>query len=167
MDNGVSYVYRISPGVEGIRETLVLMRSIVRQSKADPAVIEAARNLTAHLPPKNWSGEVNALFSFVRDKIRYVLDPNDVETLATPARLLRDRSGDCDDKVTLLAALLEAIGHPTRFVAVGFAPGALTHVYLETKMGDAWIPLETTEPVAMGELPFAPLEVKNRYMIHN
>lgn len=167
MDNGLAFEYRISPGVEGVRETLVLMRSIVRQSKADPTVIVAAREMTSHLASKNWNGEIAALFSFVRDRVRYVLDPNGVETLATPARLLRERTGDCDDKVTLLAALLEAIGHPTRFVAVGFSPGALTHVYLETKAGNAWIPLETTEAVQMGELPFAAAEVKNRYVIHN
>lgn len=163
----MSFEYRISPGVEGIRETLVLMRSIVRKSKSDPVVIEAARSITSHLAPKDWAGEVRALFSFVRDRVRYVMDPNGVETLATPARLLRTKTGDCDDKVTLLASLLEAIGHPTRFVAVGFEPGALTHVYLETKIKDVWIPLETTEPVAMGELPFAQFEVKNRYVIHN
>ena len=167
MDDDLAFEYRISPGVEGVRETLVLMRSIVRKSKADPVVIQTARNLTAHLAPKNWQGEIAALFSFVRDRIRYVLDPNDVETLSSPRHLLKNRSGDCDDLVTLLAALLEAIGHPTRFVAVGFQPGALTHVYLETKAGDAWIALETTEQVAMGELPFARNEVKNRYIVTN
>jgi hypothetical protein len=32
-------------------------------------------------------------------------------------------------------------------------PGTFTHVYVETRIGDKWIGLETTEPVAMGWKP--------------
>ena len=163
----VDFEYRISTGVEGVRETMALMRSIVRKGKADPAVIVKARSLTAFAGAKDWRAEVAALHRYVRDSIRYVMDPNGVETLSTPARLIEIGAGDCDDKATLLAALLEAVGHPTRFVAIGLSGGTLDHVYVETKIGDTWIPLETTEPVEAGELPFAPDEVKNRYVVHN
>lgn len=163
----VDFEYRISPGVEGVRETMVLMRSIVRKAKADPAVIEKARSLTGFLGNKDWRGEVTALHRYVRDSIRYVMDPNGVEMLTTPMRLIEIGAGDCDDKSILLASLLESVNHPTRFVAVGLSSGTLEHVYVETKVGDAWIPLETTEPIEAGELPFGPDEVKNRYVIHN
>lgn len=167
MNETVNYEYRISPGIEGVRETLALMRSIVRKAKADPRVIEQARALTRTVPFKDWKAEAAALHRYVRDQIRYVMDPNGVETLSTPARLMELGSGDCDDKVTLLAALLESVGHPTRFIAIGLAPGELSHVYLETKIGDAWIPLETTELIEAGALPFTSDEVKNRYVVHN
>lgn len=163
----VNYTFRISPGIEGIRETLALMRSIVRRSKADPRIVMKARLLTQHCAAKDWRGETNACFLFVRDRIRYIMDPVDVEALTTPTRLMDIGQGDCDDKATLLCALLESIGHPTRFVAIGFEPGALSHVYVETRLGATWIPLETTERVAMGELPFDPATVKNRYTVHN
>jgi len=163
----IDFEYRISTGVEGVRETMMLMRSIVRQGKSDPKVITQARSLVDSVPLKDWRGQAVAIHRYVRDHIRYVMDPTGVETLSTPARLMEIGSGDCDDKVTLLAALLEALGHPTRFIAVGFSPGELSHVYVETKIGDAWIPLETTEPIEAGALPFAPDEVKNRYVVHN
>ena len=167
LTNDRNQVFRISEGSEGVRETLVLMRSIVRKAKSDPLVITTARSITRMVPQKNWRGEVEALFRFVRDRIRYVMDPNDVEALSTPERLLSIGAGDCDDKATLLAALLEAIGHPSRFVAVWFEPGSLTHVYVEAKIGQDWIPLETTEMIAMGRLPFDPASVKNRAVVHN
>jgi transglutaminase-like putative cysteine protease len=63
------------------------------------------------------------------------------------------RAGDCDDKSVLLAALLESIGHPTRFVAIGFQPDDFEHVFVETKIADRWISLETTEPVEIGWMP--------------
>lgn len=163
----IDQFYRISEGVEGVRETLALMRSIVRKAKGDPAVVATARSLTRMVPQKNWRGEVEALFRFVRDRIRYVMDPNDVEYLSTPSRLIEMGAGDCDDKATLLASLLESIGHPSRFVAVGFEPGALTHVYVEARIGPDWVPLETTEMIAMGRLPFNPASVKNRAVVHN
>ena len=167
MPVNVDFEYRISTGIEGVRETMVLMRSIVRKAKADPAVILKARALTGAVRGKDWFGEAAALHRYVRDSIRYVMDPAGVETLSTPARLMEIGAGDCDDKATLLAALLESINHPTRFVAIGLTGGTLEHVYVETKIGDDWIPLETTEPVAAGALPFAPDEVKNRYVVHN
>lgn len=113
----------------------------------------AAVQLTRHLPQKDWLGEVNALFDFVQGHIRYIRDIRNVETLQTPEKTLQLKAGDCDDKSTLLAALLESIGHPARFHAVGFAPGKFSHVFVETLVGGKWMPLETTEPYDAGRAP--------------
>jgi hypothetical protein len=48
---------------------------------------------------------------------------------------------------------LQTIAHPARFVAIGTKPGTFAHVYVESLVGKAWIPLETTEPVAAGWFP--------------
>ncbi len=104
------------------------------------------------------------LHRFVRDRIRYVRDVRGVETLHTPLALLQLGQGDCDDKATLLACLLESIGHKTRFAAVGFEPGRLSHVLTEARIGARWCPMETTEPVDMG---WYPPGVKSRMVIHN
>lgn len=85
--------------------------------------------------------------------MQYVRDTRGVEVLHTPEWLLKQRAGDCDDKSVLLASLLEAIGFQTRFVAVGPAPGIFAHVYVEVRIGNEWVPAETTEPVPMGWEP--------------
>lgn len=134
------------------------MRSWVDRYKVHPAVRELAVKLTGNLPQKNFSAEVSALFYYVRDKIRYLKDVNGVETLQSPLQTLRLRAGDCDDKVTLLGALLESIGHPVRFQALGFSPGRLEHVIAECYIGGQWVALDATEPVAPGWNPKGAVE---------
>lgn len=143
----------IPDGVEGVRETLKVMGRLVREGKKTLPVRNLAVELTRNLPPKDWGAEVRALHSFVRDKIRYVRDIRDVETVQTPEVTLELGSGDCDDKSVLLSALLESISHPSRFVAVAFRPDDYSHVLVETKIGTKWVPLETTMNVGVGWMP--------------
>lgn len=152
-------------GVAGVRATLNQMRALVRDSKKNMNVRGLAMRLTGNLQQKNFLGEIKSLHRFVRDNIRYLRDITDVETLQTPEKTIEFGQGDCDDKSTLLAALLESIGHPSRFVAIGKAPGKFTHVYVETLFGNRqWLPLETTEPVEAG---WAPKNIRARMIVHN
>lgn len=156
----------IPEGVAGIRETLKAMTAIVRSYKKSMPVRNMAITLIAGCQQKDWACEVKSVHAFVRDRVRYVNDITDVETVQTPDITLQNRAGDCDDKSTLLAALLESIGHPTRFVAIGFEPAIYSHVYVETRIGDNWIPLETTEPVEAGWSP-DPLLIKCKLYSNN
>lgn len=143
----------LPPGPDGIRETLKLMKTLVKAGKTNSIILNKARELVKLLPPKDWYAEVNALWTYVSKAIRYTRDIRNVETIFYPWETLQQASGDCDDKATLLASMLEAIGHPTRFIAVGFQPGTYSHVYVETLIGRNWVPLETTENVPMGWKP--------------
>lgn len=154
----------IPDGKAGTVATLKIMREITRQAKKTLPVRSLAVELTNGKAQKDWIGELKSLHGFVRDQIRYVKDIRGVETVQTPDATLRIKAGDCDDKSVLLASLLESIGHPTRFVAIGFAPDDYAHVYVETRVGNKWIPLETTEPVEIGWA--APNSV-SRLTIHN
>lgn len=143
----------IPSGSDGVYKTLRIMRQLTREGKKHYPLRELALSLVKFNGQKDWHGEIRNLHQFVRDKIRYVKDIRGIETVAQPQVTLELEQGDCDDKSVLLATLLEAIGHPTRFVAIGFKPGNYSHVLVETKVGDKWIPLETTEPVSVGWYP--------------
>lgn len=135
-------------GVEGIIATLNAMVRMTRTYKKDVGIITLARQLIDYAPgsanEKNYSDFVRILQHFVRDQIRYVRDPhNGPEMVQTPPRTLQIRTGDCDDKSVLLASLLASIGLPTRFTALGFNDGPLSHVLAEVRLGTSWIPLET------------------------
>ena len=145
-------------GVNGIKATLALMVKLARASRMDYTIRNQALHLVQELGQKHYIGEVRSIQEFVRDRIRYVRDINGVETLATPVNTLKMAQGDCDDKSLLTAALLESIGHRTRFVAVGNSPGDYSHVLVETLVYmpggvSRWIPVETTEPVPLGWYP--------------
>lgn len=131
------------------------MAELVKYGKRNAAVREKAARLTEGLPQKDRIGEIRALFNYVQKHIRYIRDPRGVEILNYPDQIMQQEWGDCDDKSVLLASLLEAIGHPTRFAAVGFnAPGEYSHVFVDTIVGDKkWLSLDTTEPRPMGWRP--------------
>lgn len=154
----------ISSGARGTLETLKLMRALVRAGKRTLKVRQTAVSLIGDLSQKDFSGEIKRIHAFVRDKIRYVKDIRGVETLHTPEKILEFGQGDCDDKSVLVASLLESVGHPTRFVAMGFRNGNFCHVYVETKIGTKWVGVETTEPVLFG---WSPPNQTSRMVINN
>lgn len=160
-----TYLAELPPGASGTKATLQLMSRLVNRYKRSPDVRESALSLISDLLQKDRRGEAAAIFAFVRDHIRYVRDIRGLETVQTPPVTLDIAAGDCDDKSTLLAAMLESIGFPTRFVAVGHsAPGSYSHVYVEALIGSAWTPLDATMPHALGWAPRPPV---SRMQVNN
>src|ERR1700747_89427 len=146
-------LYFINDGPAGIAQTLAMMSELSRAGRLSPIWREAALSLISPYDQKDCVAEITALHAFVRDHIRYVNDPDELELLQTPEKTLELRAGDCDDKSILMASLLRSIGYAARYRAVGTRPGIFEHVYVETKLGTRWIPLETTEPVEVGWQP--------------
>lgn len=163
----VTTLARIPDGFPGVVETLRAMGRFTKEGKKTVAVRQVAMRLTQSCAQKDYACELEQLHQFVRDRVRYVQDIADVETLQTPQKTLEFMAGDCDDKATLLAAMIESIGHKTRFVAIGFQPQIFEHVYVEALLGTRWIPLETTEPVAAGWSPDPQLILAGPYRWHN
>lgn len=163
----------IPGGEAGTYATLRIMRDLVKEAVRDPSmtVRNKALEIIGHLPPRQWMAEIRALQQFVRDHIRYVRDPTDVELVGTPDSILRIGQGDCDDKATLLAALLDATGHPARFAALGFngRGNGFSHVLVETRVNNTgndsrdWMPLETILPDKPAG--WYPQGVTNRYVL--
>lgn len=150
----LSFLGTLPNDAAGTRDTLRIMHGLVKRYKRDPMIRDAAVSLIAGLPQRDWTGEVRALFEYARDRIRYTRDVNRIETLQTPPVTMELEAGDCDDKSSLLASLLESVGHPSRFVAVGYQePDRYSHVYVESKIGDEWIPLDPTAPKPFGWKP--------------
>ena len=145
----------IPSGNAGTRETLKLMSGLVRRYKTALPIRELALRIIDRVRGhKQFAAQVKAVHQFIRDNIQYVRDVRGVETLSTPIKTLEYRKGDCDDQAVLIASLLESIGHPTRFVAIKMQPfGPYVHVFAETKIGNRWIPLETTELWPIGTHP--------------
>lgn len=140
------------------------MRRIVRRYKKSLPIRQLALSIVDRAGSKQWAKEAALVQQWVKDHIRYRKDINGVETLATPDKTLEFRAGDCDDHSVLVASLLEAIGHPTRFVAVSFIPGKYSHVLTETLIGNKWVAVETTENVPFG---WAPPKVIRSLRVHN
>lgn len=130
------------------KQTLKIMWKLAKEGKTHPEVYRLAREIVLPLPNKAFKMEVEAIYIWVVEHIRYTQDILEVETLQTPDWTLQMQQGDCDDHAILLASLLMSIGHPTRFVAIkaeGLGP-YYCHVFAETKIGRGWLAIDTTEP---------------------
>jgi transglutaminase-like putative cysteine protease len=151
----------IPNGAAGTAATLNWMTRFARAGRVNPLVAQTAREILIEsgLTQKNFVAYAQAIGNFVRDRILYVRDPVKVERVQTPDATLKLKTGDCDDKATLTSALLESIGIPTRFVAIGKNPlSGFSHVYVEAKIFakggiPKWLPIETTEPWEFGRAP--------------
>ena len=152
------YLGRIPKGYAGTKRTVEHIKALIRAGAKDFYVRQKAIDilLEREVTPKDYRGEIKALFEWVQQNVRYTKDPFRVEVLHSARRLLELRAGDCDDMTILLGAMVEAIGHPVRIVLAGpdpLRPRLFTHVYLEAYDKGRWIPLDPTMPYPMGWAP--------------
>ncbi|WP_409234307.1 transglutaminase-like domain-containing protein [Streptomyces sp. PA5.6] len=155
--------YRVPSGPAGTARTVGHIRSLILRGAKDMTVRrQAVRLLKARgVRPKDYLGEIAALFTWVRRTVRYTRDPYRVELLHSARRMLQLRAGDCDDMTILLGALLQSVGHQVRIVLVGpdpARPGLFTHVYPEAEYRGRWIALDATMPHPMGWAPDSPVK---------
>lgn len=125
---------------------------------------QLAFSIVRGIPNKDFRGEVEAVQKWVRKNIRYTRDINGVETVATPDKTLEFGQGDCDDQSVLVATLLESIGFPTRFKAIGLSPGFYSHVFPEAEINGQWVSVETTLNVPLG---WQPKDARSEMIVKN
>jgi hypothetical protein len=152
------FIGRIPKGYAGTRKTVELIADLVREGAKDFCVRQTAIEILMRhgVRPKDYLGEIDTLFEWVKRNVRYTRDIHRVELLHTARRMLELRAGDCDDMTILLCAMLKSIGHPVRLALVGFNPRRkklFTHIYLEVFHKGWWIPLDPTVKRPMGWAP--------------
>lgn len=139
----------LKPGNAGTDQTIdVMSRAAMGRYGAGSGRI---RNLTlqvvreAGVAERDKAGEIVAVHEYVKNHLRYVKDPLWYEFVTHPETLAFERAdGDCDDHVTLEAAMLGSIGIPSRFVVYGFkgAP-QYQHVAMHANVGgNQWVALD-------------------------
>jgi transglutaminase-like putative cysteine protease len=141
----------LSPGDQGTQKTVAEMRRLADEGSRDMVVREAVVRAIqfAHAQSHDRFAQANAWFNAVKDGITFVNDPVRTEWLQSPRVTLNLRAGDCDDRATLLAAGLAAIGIPSQFKVVALnrqAPGQFSHVYVEAMIDGQLVPMDPTYP---------------------
>ena len=152
------FLAHIPKGALGTQKTVEHVQALIRAGAKDFYVRQKSIDivLEKQVKPKDYLGEIKALFEWVQQHIRYTKDTFQVEVLHSARRMLELRAGDCDDMAILLGAMLEAIGHPVRLALSGPNPlrqDLFTHIYLEVFHKGRWIPLDATMPYPMGWAP--------------
>jgi hypothetical protein len=153
---------KIPEGYQGTLRTVAHIQALIRQGAKDFHVRQKAIDVLVRrgVRPKDYLGEIKALFEWVQRNIRYTKDTFRLEVLHSARRMLQLRAGDCDDFSILLGAMLEAVGHPVRLVITGPDPrrrDLFSHIYLEAWCRGRWIALDATMPHPMGWAPITPI----------
>jgi|GEM_PF-6078510 len=127
-------------GALGNEQTLRYAAAMVREDAVQDDRLRAlAESLIQSCAPHDSQCEVQKLFEFVRDQIRYVEDAPDTERIADAWRTYEHRAGDCGDKSILLASLLACIGYRSQFVVQswdGDLSDGYDHVHIAAFMPD-------------------------------
>ncbi len=141
--------YHLGFGAEVSYNTLLQMKKLINESVKNYDIIEMARNIVQNVSPKDYFGEANAIYNFVRNNSRYVRDPLGVEHIQTPLVALDKWAhgeifmGDCDDYTVLLLSLMKSIGFPVKLIAAAYKPDKeLTHVYGAVNIKGLWLAVE-------------------------
>lgn len=142
----------IPDGQPGLHRKIAVIRDLVHQAKRDPEFRQATLEAVRQVPERDWSGEIRQVVRFVR-KMRYTRDPYDPEGLELfidPRLSIHQvragqAAGDCDDQVLLASAMLETLGHPTRYRVGGRELGDYGHIWIEVlHPRRGWVPIELT-----------------------
>ena len=79
---------------------------------------------------KNVFDTCQNIANYITANVTYECDPNGVQWVRTPARLLKDKKGDCKSFAIFQNSILTALGYENGFRFVSYArDGDYTHVY--------------------------------------
>lgn len=102
---------------------------LIEKYKSNFFIRELAIRLTKD--KKKIVDKINAIWNFLKSKVKYVKDIYNVETLQSPLITLYWGAGDCDDLAIIGACFLNAIGIKIALVLVSTDPLKLyNHIYL-------------------------------------
>lgn len=127
-------VHNYGEGLAHARGVVGRAAQLAKEDSSTYEIRSLATQITHGVPSKQTRRELEALYKWVRDNIRYRFDPVDVEWLQRPTRTVAERAGDCDDMATLLASFAQSLGHRVRWRVVGPRPGVPKHIASE-----AWV----------------------------
>lgn len=139
---------RIAPKID--RDLKMFTGNSPHINASHGSIRRAGRELTDQLDSQielnDW-GRVEAIYDFVREKVRYVEGP-----IRNASDALRDGKGDCEDMTSLFVAMCRNASVPARMVWI---PG---HCYPEFYLIDDkdrghWYPCQVAGTRAFGEMP--------------
>ncbi|RMH47260.1 MAG: transglutaminase domain-containing protein [Alphaproteobacteria bacterium] len=99
---------------------------------------EFTRELAPQLKRKTDMATLRAIWSFVRNNIRYRRDEGNVEVVKSPGKLLYDGYGDCKSFTIIIGSLLDNLGYRWKYRVAFYDPETPEqgHIYPVVVMPD-------------------------------
>jgi len=127
---------------KSIEERIDLIFEEIEDGKADPKIRLLVANIIRDIPERDYLGELNAIFDWVKQNVRYTHDPYNLELFNRPKRVIEYGIADCDDLTILLGSMVQTIGYPIKLRVIGVNSDEPEHIYLMAGIP----PIENSEP---------------------
>lgn len=103
----------------------------IEEGMQDEAIQKLAAKILYiyNVPSRDYRGEAEAIFLWVRENIRYTRDPEGMELFRKPIRTIQLGIADCDDMTILIGSLLSTIGHVIILRVIGVSSNNPEHIY--------------------------------------
>ncbi len=104
----------------------------IRKIAADILTKKVNRNGTLGwaIEQKDYIPELNAIFEWIRQNIRYQFDPINKDIIENPFTTLRLKLADCDGLTVLIGSLVQSMGYPVAIKVIKQGEtGRMYHVY--------------------------------------
>lgn len=107
----------------GITQDII---DVILKVNSEP-INEQTKKLATNFEPTRES--MHKLWAFIKENIKYKEDPSGVQWIKTPARLWKDKIGDCKSFTLFAASIFQNLGldYIIRFTA--YEGSEFTHVY--------------------------------------
>ena len=141
-DLAVTTVTEHPAGWQHSKASIKKIGELIQEGSVNPLVRQVAVRITAHLPSKQPTQEIEAIYQWVRSNIRFRYDPIGMEWLQAADRTLKERAGDCDCITILIGSLCQSLGHRALTRTVGASKYAPEHVSALIWDRKRWISLD-------------------------
>lgn len=113
-----------------IEQTTTTMSELVERHKTDVTIRQYVADIVRekNLEQGDVPSLCDAVYEWVRKRVKYWADIHDVETIQSPHVTLELGIGDCDDLSVLAATLLQAAGVPTQWLLLGYTGDYPEHI---------------------------------------
>jgi len=133
--------------IRDVSQTVEIIKALIKEHTKNPRLHLLVAELIRDCPSKAYSCYLKRIVDFVRKHVKYVRDPQRLETLRSPVRTLELGFGDCDDHTILTGTLLRIAGFPVRIVLGDTNhDNKYEHVFLKVLVPRrGWITVDTTD----------------------
>jgi len=143
--------YRFGGGETGLIKKLNFIGDVINKNARLSSVRDRALYITLGVENFDFYGQLEKIYSWVANNIRYVRDPENAELIQDADEVIAKGAGDCDDFAILIGALLKSIGFQIRLIISGRDAGGWNHIYLHALVSNEWIPCDPSMQYPLGK----------------
>jgi hypothetical protein len=153
LTEGVTNIDALLVKSDNIDSRIDLILDEIYLGKSDPAIRQLVGKILSNVEEKDYMGELQAIFNWVRKNIRYTRDPYNLELFQKPKRILELKTADCDDLSILIGSMVQSIGFALRLRVIGVESPEPEHIYPMVQNPDNendWVAMDASVKEKMG-----------------